>query len=274
MTEQEYRAHPALNASRLVLMDESPQHYFRNEHKESDAMRFGTIVHTAILEPEKFAKLYVVEPEVILGEPRNNRLKAHKQYLEQWRKEQSFDAIILDPEEMSNLTGMLLSIKTEIARPLSGSISLGEILASQEREVAGFQELFGRECKARADLLCNTSLGRTVVDFKKVGRKGQASPSKFSSIVSNLHYEAKAWWYMQVFKADAFIWVAIEENSPHPIGIYNAEPFLEIGEKKIRKWMAKLQECEAKNEWPWYTNGAEALYPSSWQIKQADENFW
>jgi len=54
MSEEEYRAHPALNISRLELISQSPLHYKIGMKDETEAMRMGTIFHMAILEPPIF----------------------------------------------------------------------------------------------------------------------------------------------------------------------------------------------------------------------------
>lgn len=274
MNDKEYHEHPALNISRLALMADSPRHYYLNIQKESEAMNFGTICHMAILEPQKFKQLYVVEPDTINGEPRNNRLKAHREYIEQWRASQAEGAIILRPEDMDNLAGMILSLSEEI-KANRGSLTLSEIFSRGEFEVPLIKEFHGRECKGRADIIVNSkNMGKVVVDLKKVGRPRGASPDEFRRIVSNLHYDARMAWYKDLFDADNCIWIAIEEKPPHAIGIYDASPFYEIGKAKYMGWLERLAECESKNDWPFYTQGVEPLLPSQWQISQFNEENW
>jgi hypothetical protein len=279
MTEQEYRAHKALNISKLSLINESPLHYKIGDRPKTKAMSFGTTFHMAILEPAKFKASYAVEPDTINGEPRNNRLKAHKEYIEAWRLDHS-ECTILTPEEYKSLLGMIHALREQMNFKETEDLSLAEILKMEHRELPVFKTMFGRECKGLMDVAGTTRLGKTVVDFKKVGRLGDAAPSKFSSTVSNRHYDAQAYWYSQLYGADAFYWVVVEETPIHPdyphhsVAIYNAEPFLEIGEKKVKKWIKTLEECERLDQWPSYTKGAEKLWPSSWQLKQLEDETW
>lgn len=262
LSEEEYRAHEALNVSRLCLMDKSPMHYFLNETKETEAMRFGTTIHMAFLEPAKFKALYVVEPDTILGEPRNNRLKAHKEYMAAWRAEQAENAVILSPEQFDSLGGILNSLQKMLPHGLQ------ELMQGQF-EVCEIKDMFERPCKGRADIVVqHPVLGKTVVDLKKVGKPFGAHPDHFKRDAYNLCYDAKAAWYKQLFEADSFVWIVVEEKAPHAVAFYNAEPFLDIGHARICKWMDKLKECEKTNHWPWYTTGIESLYPSDWQAKQ------
>jgi len=270
----EYREDPALNVSRLALMADSPKHYQINAPLESDAVNFGTICHLAILEPMKFKSLYVVEPDTILGEERNNRLKAHREYMDKWRADQGEGAVILKPQEMESLTGILLSLADEI-KANRGKLSLAEVFSSGEFEVPLVRDFNGRPCKGKADIVVNSkTMGKVVLDVKKVGRPKGASSQEFGRVISNLHYDAKAAWYQDIFEADNFVWIALEEKAPHAIGIYDANPFYEIGKRKYKQWLERLAECEAKNDWPFYTCGVEPIYPSSWQISQLKEESW
>jgi hypothetical protein len=273
----DYRAHPALNISRLMLMADSPLHYKIGHKPATKAMSFGTIVHMAVLESEKFKKLFVVEPEIINGEPRNNRLKAHKEYLEEWRTNQAPDAVILTPEEYQSLIGMIHSMREAMKYPEQGDLGLKEIFSMKDRELALFRKMFNRDCKGQLDIAGLTRRGKTVVDFKKVGRLGDASPQKFAATVSNRHYDAQAYWYSKLYDADAFYWVVVEEKPIHPdfphhaVAIYNADSFLEHGEAKVKKWLARLEECEKTDHWPSYTSCAQLLSPTTWSIKQLEE---
>lgn len=64
---QEYRAFPALNQSAAKKLLVSPAHYqayMNTPHEETKALRFGTFVHAAILEPHTLNDLYATAPDV------------------------------------------------------------------------------------------------------------------------------------------------------------------------------------------------------------------
>ena len=63
-----YLAWEGLHHSNLrIMVDQTPAHYhYACDHPEevdTDAMRLGRAVHTAILEPDKFADQYACQPE-------------------------------------------------------------------------------------------------------------------------------------------------------------------------------------------------------------------
>ncbi len=285
MPEADYRARPELNASRLALMDDCPRTFFVNESLQTDAMAVGVALHQALLEPARFKECYVVEPSMVHAfirddkgkktsekawQPVNRRMPEHRELLDAWGKEQEAKgSIVLKPEDMENLTGMINSIAYEMANPPPDVNNipyptLKELLSSTRREVSGFKKYRGFDLKARADILCDTVLGVTVVDIKKTQR---AKASAFQRQVWDLLYDMKAAFYKEVFNADAFIWVAVEEQAPHGVGIYDAELYLESGKHKMDRFLDQLAVCQRDNYWPSYTRGIEKLQPSDWQMK-------
>jgi exodeoxyribonuclease VIII len=67
MTNAEYHSLPSISKSGLDLIHRAPALYrYRraNPTPQTPAMRWGTLVHTAILEPETMADTYVTAPAV------------------------------------------------------------------------------------------------------------------------------------------------------------------------------------------------------------------
>lgn len=259
MKDADYRKAEGLAQSDLAYMKKSPGHFFNREklRKETDAMRFGTIFHMALLEPLKFRELYLAEPEVIVIDGKsaevNRRVKAHREYLENWKLDHA-DKVVLSAKQVDNLTGML----TEIGQnPI-----LKDLITEGVPEIASFWEYRGRKCKGKADLFLESSKhGRVVIDFKKTQ---DASHSAFSRSVFNYNYDLQAAWYQRGFKADKVLFVPVEENYPHAFGIYDADPWLERGGKLADRLLDRLEECEASKVWPWYTSGIELIMPPAW----------
>lgn len=283
LSREDYDQIDALNASRLALLLKSPRHYQMNYFKESDAMKLGTAIHMAYLEPKNFKDKYVVEPQQVLCLPRdekgkvikgaepvwqamNKRLKDHKEYLANWRASQEkLGSIVITDDEMGSITGVLNSISEEIRfPPPRDCISVQELLATKDTEVTAVNEFNGIQVKARADLLVNTRLGRTIVDIKKTSA---ISPEDFVNKVYKYHYDLQAAFYMHAFEAEAFVWLCVESDEPYAVATYNAQHFLEIGRKKIDKCLEIKARCESENYWPWFSRGVEDLMPTAWQVK-------
>ena len=63
----EYRAFPALNQSAAKHLLKSPAHYqayINTPQEETKALKFGTFVHAAVLEPDTLNDLYATAPDV------------------------------------------------------------------------------------------------------------------------------------------------------------------------------------------------------------------
>ena len=101
---EEYHKGPGLSSSDLKLLARSPLHYktakaFHPE--ETNAMRLGTAVHCAILEPDRIDVEYVLAPEGI-----DRRTKAGKA---QWAELEATGKTILSCEEAQVVQGMVKS---------------------------------------------------------------------------------------------------------------------------------------------------------------------
>src|SRR5688572_3818470 len=99
----------------LDLVHRSPAHYRAwidgQLEKASPALAFGRAFHCAMLEPEKFAQAYAVEPD--FGDCRT---KANKAARDDWRQCHSA-AELLSPDDHATIAGMVASVR---AHPLAG----------------------------------------------------------------------------------------------------------------------------------------------------------
>lgn len=290
-TESEYRARPEINASRLALAYKSIRHFKDNlGPKTTDAMKLGTALHYAALEPNKFKELYVVEPEEINApirdkkgsktvetdkwaiQPLNKKIPRHREILAKWREEQeSKGALILTQDDFTNLTGMLNSLTEEMKRePIAGTYVLKELInKGSQFEVCAISEYRGFPIKGRADIITKIGNKRVGIDLKKTA---SASPEDFCRKVFNLHYDLQCAFYSELFQLDEYYWVAVEEkpvgdSNLHPVGIYNADQYLEIGKKKMDELFDKVE----RGGDHWFTLGAESLVPPSWQVAMYGE---
>ena len=75
---EHYHQLPGISASSLQYLQESNRHFDnrKNFSSDSDALRFGNLVHTATLEPDELDKRYVAEPKF---DGRSNAGKLEKQ---------------------------------------------------------------------------------------------------------------------------------------------------------------------------------------------------
>lgn len=267
MTRDEYVAINGISQSDLSFMLKSPRHYqWRARLKrESDAMNFGTALHAAILEPQRFKDQYVVEPEAMVnGEEINRRIKAHRDYLAAFRKEASIEnKRVVTPAEFDSIIGMLTVCATHSM--------IAELLHGGEQECVAQAKWNGMLIKGQADHFGeHPQLGRVVVDVKTTQ---DASPGAFSRAIHNYNYVLQAGVYSKLFSADHFVFIAIEKHAPYSVGVYKADDsIINRGQEQAEQLIERIKLCEANDNWPSYTEGLENLMLPAWVAAQAAEN--
>lgn len=91
-----YHAHHSISKSGLDLVHKSPAHYAqRVERAPTQAMKTGTAIHTAILEPDRFAAAYHV------ADAKDRRAKAWKEAVEKYG-----DEYVLLPSEHESIVAV------------------------------------------------------------------------------------------------------------------------------------------------------------------------
>ena len=158
---EEYHKGPGLSSSDLKLLARSPLHYKTakaSPHEETDAMRLGTAVHCAILEPERIDTEYVVAPE---GSDR--RTKTGKA---QWAELEATGKTILSREEARIVQGISESVRKH---PTASRLFTGGLV---EQSCYWDQTVYYADtsaevlCKCRPDYIKDISGGYVVVDLK------------------------------------------------------------------------------------------------------------
>lgn len=203
MNFREYQTIDAVNASTLkTLAQKSPRHYqhlLTHPVEETDAMRFGTAVHAAILEPSKFAALYIRRPDDC--DYRTNAGKA-------WRDEQQqAGRIILTADEHQRLLDMRASVMDHAT---ARSIIEG---ATVETTITWTDPETGIQCKGRCDIVN----GNILADLKTT-RDIRPRPFMFTSYQFGYHFSMA--FYFDGLRAngidvDRALLIAVETAAPH-----------------------------------------------------------
>ncbi len=269
MTRDEYVAINGISQSDLSFMLKSPRHYqWRDKLKrESEAMNFGTALHAAILEPQRFKTQYLVEPEFYSdGKPINRRYEAHRKFLKDFRAEAATEGKrVVKPEELDSFIGMLTACASN---PM-----VCELLHGGEQECVAQAKWNGMLIKGQADHFGeHPQLGRIVVDVKTTQ---DASPGAFSRAIHNYHYDLQSGVYSKLFSADAFIFIAIEKQAPYSVGVYRADDsIIGRGQEQAEQLINRIKECEATDVWPSYTAGLDNIMLPAWVSAQKEEYKW
>ena len=259
MPNEAYHSHPeGISATGLKLMLRSPAHYrFQHRSEPTRAMQIGTAIHTALLEPERFADEYL-----LLRDVKDRRASEYKQAVKVHGAEN-----VLVSSEADNVAGMQ---ETVLASPAMS----GRLQADGWREVS----LFVRDpetqvlIRVRYDLL---TVDGIAVDVKKCQ---DARPEEFSRSIFNYAYDLQAALYSDAFEwatgkpLAAFEFAAIEEKMPHGHKLYQpCETTMQEGRAKYREALNLFAECESSQQWPALEcNGPEVISLPPWRMAQIE----
>ena len=223
------------------------------EQPETPALFFGTAFHTAVLEPERFARLYVIEPN--FGDCRR---KAPRQARDAWRAEHT-GSLLLDSEQWRRITGM--------REALMDHPEARRLCEAEQREVTGRWEdaETGLICKMRMDLWL-PRIG-AIGDLKSTE---DARPEAFQRSIAKFGYFRQHAMYVEGARecgvdAKRFAMVAVEKEPPHLVAAYTLAPAaVERGARQIRRLLRTLAECLETDNWPGLPHGIHEIDLPRW----------
>lgn len=254
-------------ASKSVLdkVHRSPAHYRAwvdgAPEEESAALSFGKALHCRILEPERFAKVYVVQPD--FG---NCTFKENKARRDAWRAEIGWDkdprvsrVETVDAETMTALDGIARSIQ---AHPVAAELLCG---GAAEVTAKWTDPATGIVCKGRADFWIE-SIG-TLVDLKTTE---DARPEAFARSVAQYRYHLQEAFYRDGFAqagkpVEDFVFVAVEKRPPYAVAVYTLDrDALLRGTVEVEQDLRRMAEAIERDEWPAYGQGIQELSLPRW----------
>jgi len=249
---EEYHKGPGLSSSDLKLLARSPLHYKtakETPHKETDAMRLGTAVHCAVLEPERFNQEYVAAPDGI-----DRRTKAGKA---QWAELETTGKIVLSSEDAQTVQGIADSLKrhSTASKLFTGGVAEQSCYWNQTVYYADTSaEIL---CKCRPDYIKDIAGGYVIVDLKTT-LDAREKPFR-GRAYWDLGYHLSAAHYFTGLTAirgtppQAFIFLAVEKEPPYAVNVFQSgRDFLEEGWAEAEVLYKVFAACMASGKWPGY----------------------
>lgn len=253
-----YKSFPGVHKSTLSEMSRSPAHYkwaLENQRESTPAMRFGSLVHSLVLEPSAFDDVYYVASETVRrGTKAWDALEAKAGGRE-----------IVKPDDMEAACAMRDSI---LAHPKAW-----EVLAActmRETSIVWSDAHTGLKCKARTDAMSVEH--SVIVDIKTCQ---DASHSAFIKDIVSYKYHWQAAMYADGAEAIAkkpfmFVFIAVEKTPPYGVGVYLiSEAFISAGRKGYKDALNEVLFCITNNTWPCYDDGAVEIQAPAWMEKAA-----
>ena len=245
----QYRAFPALNQSAAkVLIANSPAHYqayMNAPHEETKALRFGTFVHSAILEPHTLDDLYATAPEV------DRRTKEGK---ETWAAFATANAgkTILDAEE-SAVGHLVASFARQALKKHDVVFDATEVMYHVDYN--------GVPLKAAIDGVC----GDYLWDIKTTGA-GEATPAGMLKSIRAYRYNLQAYWYRLVYELATgrrplgFRFLFVEKEPPFACAVCEIGPeLMSYAVADFEKAVNLYKECTASGIWPAYPDDIQVI---------------
>ena len=233
-----------VSRSGLMDLNRCPEYFYHrhlsgiNEESSTKAMKFGSALHTYVLEPEQFRDRYVV-----LENKFDKRTKKGKEDYEKF-VEEAGDRIVLDLYEYEDI----LSISNKIKAHDTACLLLGGAVC--EKELYWVDEETGVKCKCKPD-----AINRTVVADLKTAN--DISLRGIRNSIFSYGYALQAAMIREGMRANnlgemsSFWLIVAEKTAPFSIATYKlGEDFLEFGLAEFRRLLVIYKGCLEENIWP------------------------
>lgn len=264
ISNADYHGGPGVSKSGLDLIAKSPLHYWaayldpmREPREETAAMRAGTAIHTAVLEPETFLDRYVILPEGLDRRTKEGKAK--------------YETLLAKAEEKG--ADILTYADFDVAMKIKSSCHIHPMARQLFRDGKAEMSVFwtdeetGVLCKSRPDWLLGGE-NPAILDLKSTE---DASPDGFMRSAYKYRYHVQAAWYLDGLeaamgvKADAFMFLAVEKKAPYAAAFYYADDaMIAAGRAEYRKHLRTFAECQRTGQWPGYESKLLPLSLPKW----------
>ena len=249
ITNEQYHADPAVSASHLKAILQSPYHYWarfvdpnRKPVEPTAAMKLGSLAHCAILEPDELLQRY--------GVCASRTTKAGKE-----------QAAAMQAEGIEAVTSSDMALALSMAAAVRNHPTASQLLAKGKAEQSFWWDDLstGMRCKCRPDWY----YGSTVVDIKTTT---DASPREFARSVATFAHHVQAAHYLAgLHGAERFVFVAVEKSYPHAVAVYELDAdALALGRTTRDNALDVIAGCQAANAWPGYGDTVQTISLPKW----------
>lgn len=270
LSNEAYHGGPGISKSHLDVAAKSPAHYWaayldpnREPRQATPAMVLGTAIHAAILEPDLFAKQFVIAPDI------SRRSNAGKAEYDDWIKGNT-GREVLTPEQWQVACGARDAVR--------GHHHASELLKRGQAELSflGRDGVHDELVKCRTDWLSWDD--GLIVDVKSTE---DASPAAFIRSVLTYRYHVQQAWYLDVIEQALgdvpllrWVFLAVEKSPPYAVGLYTLPPaMVAAGRIQARADLARIVHNKLLGTWWDYGSaGTTELEVPPWMQRQLGMN--
>jgi len=263
---EEYTAWPALNWSTVKHMRGTAskcKYNLDNPQEATKAMKLGSALHVATLEPARFEGLFYIHPKT------DRRTREGKEEYAKMVAEAGSRLMIAQGEsehdELNRLQGMAKSVRSSRA-----ASKFLDSTGRNEVSILWKDEVLDVYCKARLDKwienLAPVNRG-VIVDLKSCQ---SATDYHFGKDVVNRGYHGQLASYKAGVKAitgkdQIFVFIAVESEPPFDSITYIPDDdAVHKGLACYRECLTKFVECQKSGNWPGYDDKVHTLSLPKW----------
>ena len=267
----DYLAQADVNASALRAGRRSMLHMaaaIAGQSKEpTTALRIGSALHCAVLEPMRFEAVATVAPAV------DRRTKEGKATYAAWQAALPADAMVLDADEYDTVrqasTALLASRFPALLQTGEAEVS---IYWDETIDLDGTPQVIG--CKARLDWLGHGAGGALVIADVKTTR--DATPRAFARACATYGYAHQLAWYRRAVRAlqaigdvpSGPILIAlgvVETEAPYATGVYTiSEADLEDADRENMHTLKRWAQAVRDDRFPGPAETVQVLHLPEW----------
>ena len=258
MSNEEYHERSEVSASMIkTVVNKTPLHLKAPPKPETPAMKIGTMVHAAILEPELFYRDYAIFDG-------DRRTKAGK---EEWSNIQHNGLIPVTPAEFEMAERM-----NESVRKLEDVQEILEDFGCVFEPSCFYQDpTTGMACRFRPDAWHKEA--DVILDVKTCQ---DASPGAFAKDIAKFGYHIQAAHYCEGVAQitgvwPKFIFLAVEKEAPYAAAQYELDELtLSEGQSARMMGLRAIQQAREDDEWVGYPPNVQTLQIPRWAFKATD----
>lgn len=224
--------------------------------EERDVFRIGRLIHMAILEHDRFKKVYVVAPKF------DRRTKVGKEGHADFMLNMEPGTILATAEELEMILGVAESLMKHPQGP--------NLLKDCKPEVAGYfrDNETGLRLRIKPDLL---RIDGTSLSDLKSSRSSKSN--RFGSQAFEYRYDIQIFMYREGASIingvapDLCTSLVIEKTPPYePAIFYWLKEDLAQAEYDYRNGLRKMRQCIDSGKWPFRQEKIERVYTPQWFI--------
>lgn len=285
ITNEQYNSSEGISRSQLMLMNQSPYHFWYGvvsglaaKKEATPAMVIGSAFHTLLLEPHLFEYEYCIKPELYKMPPELRLKDFGRELFEENKKERaeikeknsiineeferlSAGKIVLTREQYTKTKAMADGVR------IHESVTLLLSDAQYEQSIYWTDKDTGLQFKVRPDVWST----KMCVDIKTAA---DVATYKFKSACLEHGYYLQAGMIYEACKAigqpiEIFSHLVIEKEAPYAPKVFvMSDKALQFGIDQFMVLKERLAECYAKNKWEAYR--VEELDISEYAVNQLE----